>query len=159
MEGTMTVEAAWSHLLSPDHWLHLNGRELIFKVFNYGVLTTYLLSNCFLACTVPPPTISVNDPLTPYNGTVFTLTGVVQLDQSVNTDITVSGMWSTGNGPQETTSPPYPTSLSFQPLTSDSSGEYLLTVTIRPSDNSPFIVGSSGSTTYNLVVQRKLFML
>ena len=106
-------------------------------------------------CLVPPPIITVSDPFTPYNGTVFTLTGVVQLDQSVDTDITVSGVWSSGDGPQETTSPPYPTNLTFQPLTTDSSGEYILTVTVRSSDNSPFIVENNSSATYNLVVQRK----
>ena len=100
--------------------------------------------------------VSVRDHPTPYNGTVFILTGVVQLHQSVNTDITASGMWSSGgDGSQETTSPPYPTSLTFQPLASDSSGEYILTVTVRPSDNAPFIVESNGTTTYNLVVQCK----
>ena len=100
--------------------------------------------------------VSVNDHPTPYNGTVFTLTGVVELHQSVDTDITASGVWSSG-GLQETTFPPFPTSLTFQPLASDSSGEYILTVTVRPSDNSPFIVENNGSTAYNLMVQRKLY--
>ena len=103
--------------------------------------------------------MSVSEHPIPYNGTIFTLTGVVQLDQSVDTDITASGVWSTGDGPQETTSPPYPTNITFQPLASNSSGEYTLTVTVRPSDNSQFIVGNSASTTYNLVVQRKLSMM
>ena len=109
--------------------------------------------------TVPPLTLTIISHSTPYNGTVFTLTGVVQLDQSVDTDVTVLGVWSSGAAPQETTSPPYAyrTNLTFQPLTSDSSREYTLNVTVRPSDNSPFIVGNSDSTTYNLVVQRKLF--
>ena len=120
----------------------------------------HLISNCFNACPVPPPTISVSDSLTPYNGTVFTLTGVVQLHQSVDTAVTVVGMWSSGDGSQETiaTSPPYPINLTFRPLTSSSSGEYVLTVTVRPSDNSQFIVESNGSTTYNLMVQRKLIL-
>ena len=74
----------------------------------------------------------------------------------MDTDITASGVWSSGDGPQETTIPPYPTNLTFHPLTSNTSGEYTLTVTVRPLDNSPFIVWSNGSATYNLVVQRKL---
>ena len=98
----------------------------------------------------------VSEHPTPYNGTIFTLTGVVHLDQSVDTDILVSGVWSSSDGSQETKAPPYPTNLTFQPLTSDSSGEYTLTVSVRPLDNSPFIVGNNGSTTYNLEVQCKL---
>lgn len=76
----------------------------------------------------------------------------------LDTDVTVSWMWSSGDGPQETTSPPYQTNLTFQPLTSDSSGEYILSVTVQPSDNSPFILdpGNNSITTYNLVVQCKL---
>ena len=125
---------------------------------NYGAHTTSYQIVFLLVHLVPPPTISVHDPPTPYNGTIFTLTGVVQLDKSVDTEITASGVWSSGDGPQETTSPPYPTNLIFRPLTSDSSGDYILTVTVKPSDNSPFIVGNNSSTTYSLVVQCKLIV-
>ena len=97
----------------------------------------------------------LDPPATPYNGTNFTITGMIQLDQNVDTDITASGMWSSDDEPQETTSPPYPTSLTFQPLATNSSGVYTLTVSVRPSDNSPYIVGNNGSTIYNLVVRRK----
>ena len=136
-----------------------NRKESKFKVAIYIGIHTNSYPPVFIACPVPPPTISVSDHPTPYNGTNFTLTGVVELHQSVDTDISVSGVWSNGDGSQETTSPPYPTNLTFRPLTSDSSGEYVLTVTVRPSENSLFIVGSNGSTTYNLVVQRKFFIL
>ena len=105
---------------------------------------------------VPPPSVSVLDPpATPYNGTIFTITGVVQLDWNVDTDITASGMWSGDGVSQEITTPPYPTILNFQPLATSSSGEYNLTVSVRSSDNSSYIVGNSGNTSYNLVVRRK----
>ena len=114
----------------------------------------------FFNFVVPPPSVSVLDPpAIPYNGTVFTITGVVLLDQHVDTDVTASGMWSGVGGSQETISPPYPTSLTFQPLATNSSGEYTLTVSVRPSDDSPYIVGNSGSTSYNLVVRRKFVVL
>ena len=48
-----------------------------------------------------------------YNGTVFTLTGVVELDQNVDTNVTVLGLWSDSNSSQETTAPPYLSSLTF----------------------------------------------
>ena len=105
---------------------------------------------------VLPPTVSVLGHPTLYNGTNLTITGVAQLDQNVDTDVTASGMWSSDDEPQETTAPPYPTNLSFQPLATNSSGEYTLTISVRPLDNSPYILGINGSTTYNVMVQRKL---
>ena len=109
---------------------------------------------------VPTPIVSISGRLRPYNGTVFNLTGGIQLDLSVvNTDITVMWVWSLRGEmleTQTTASPsPHQITLTFKPLASNSSGEYTLTVTVRPSDNSPFIVGNSGGSVYNLVVQRK----
>ena len=100
------------------------------------------------------------DSTTPYNGTNFTLTGVVQLSDYIDTDVTVLGVWSSISNSQETslqesTESPYPTDLTFQPLATNSTGEYTLTVTVRASDDSEFILGNSGSTTYNLVVTRE----
>ena len=69
----------------------------------------------------------------------------------------VSGMWSGADDTsQETTSPPYLTNLTFQPLATNSSGEYTITVSVRPSDNSQFIVENSNSTSYTLTVRREL---
>ena len=74
----------------------------------------------------------------------------------MDTPVTVLGVWSSGENPQESTTSPYPTDLLFQPLATDSSGEYTLTVTVRPSDNSEFILSRNGSVTYDLVVTREL---
>ena len=109
---------------------------------------------CYLR-TVPTPQVSIRDHVTPYNGTNFTLTGVVQLSVYVDTPVTVLGVWSSGDDPQETTIPPYPTDLPFQPLATDSSGEYTLTFIVYPSDNSEFILSRNGSVTYNVVVARE----
>ena len=74
----------------------------------------------------------------------------------MDTDVTVSGTWSKDSGVfQETTSPPYQTSLTLQPLATNSSGVYILTIFVRPSDNSPYIVGNNESISYNLVVRRE----
>ena len=116
-------------------------------------------SKRYFVSTVPPLTISIHDHPIPYNGTVFTLTGVVELDPSVDTGVTVSGVWSNGGGPQETTSPPYTTNLTFQPLATDNSGEYTLTVTARPSDGSLFIVTNDGNFSYSLTVTRKPYII
>ena len=87
---------------------------------------------------------------------MFKITGVVQLDQNVDTAVTTSGMWSSSGGVLQDSTSPYPTSLTFHPLATNSSGVYTLTVTIRPSDNSQYIVGNNGSTSYSVVVRRKL---
>ena len=91
----------------------------------------------------------------PYNGTVFMLNGIAQLDQSIDTNVTAVGTWSDSDNLQITTFPPYITSLEFRPLTSDSSREYILSMTIRPGNNSPFIVASSVQVAYRLTVQCK----
>ena len=114
-----------------------------------------LRNNHNIFFTVPPPAISVREHAIVYNGTNFTLTGVVELHENVDTDVTVSGVWSSGDGLQESTSPPYLTNLTFQPLATNSSKEYTLTASVQPSDNSSFIVGNSGSYSYSLSVQRK----
>ena len=126
------------------------------SLFNSRVVVCFTPS--YLA--VPIPQVSILDHVTPYNGTNFTLTGVVQLSDYVDTDVTVLGVWSSNSNPQETsllqsTESPYPTDLIFQPLTTNSTGEYTLTVTVRASDDSEFILGNSGNATYNLVVTRE----
>lgn len=108
--------------------------------------------------TVSAPVLSIVEHPIPYNGTIFTLSAVASLDLNVDTDVTAVGVWSTTDDVitlQVSTSPPYQTNLEFQPLATDSSAEYILNVTFRPSDDSPFIAESIGSLVYNLVVQRK----
>lgn len=109
----------------------------------------------FFVLKVPSPVVFIMEHPIPYNGTVFTLNGVAQLDDSVDTNVMAVGIWSDSDNPQVTTSPPFITSLEFQPLASGSSKEYTLNVTIRPTDNSSFIVANSISIVYNLIVQRK----
>ena len=104
---------------------------------------------CCVVFLVPPPSISIVDHSTPYNGTNFTLTGVVVLEPSVDTDVISSGVWSRVGSPQETMSP---LNLTFQPLATNSSGDYTLTVTVQPSDDSMFIVRNNGSKSYSLTV-------
>ena len=80
------------------------------------------------------------------------------LDDSVDTDVSVVGIWSYGDGaPQVTTSPPYQTDLRFEPLATDSSKQYTLNMMVAPADGSPFVTTSnSSSIMYELMVQRKL---
>ena len=97
--------------------------------------------------------ISVTNLTAPYNGTNFTLTSLIELSDSIDTDVTISGVWSPSSYSQVSETPPYLTN--FQPLATNSSGNYTLTVTIQPTDDSDFIMPSNTSTTYHLVVMRK----
>lgn len=102
--------------------------------------------------------VFIRDHPIPYNGTLFTLSGVVRFDTFVDTNITVVGVWSENDNKiieQATTSPPYQTDLNFHPLSSDSSSQYILNITVTPTDSSPFIIGNSANIAYNLIVQRK----
>ena len=154
-----------------SHWLAspigaivlLRMSEFKVSLSTYIHISSYYYNIYVCVHVVPTPNVSVRGHLRPYNGTVFNLTGEIQLDLGVvNTDITVIWVWSLGGELLETqttaSSSPHQITLIFQPLASDSSGEYILTVTIRPLDNFPFIVENNGSTTYNLVVQCKLGM-
>ena len=105
---------------------------------------------------VPAPEVVIQEHPIPYNGRVFTLNGVAQLDRSVDTNVTVTGVWSDSDGVQVATSQEYTTSLEFQPLASGNSKQYILNVTIAPTDNSSFVIASSTSIGYNLIVQRKI---
>ena len=89
---------------------------------------------------------------------MFTLTGRVIFNHqsSVDTPVTISTIWSSSSGLPEATDD---YSLIFQPIATNSSGMFTLTVTIQPSDNSEFIVGSSGNASYNLVVRGKSRMI
>ena len=108
--------------------------------------------------TVSAPVLSIAEHPIPYNGTIFTLSGVASLGSSVNTDVTAVGIWSAADddgSPQVSTSPPFQINLEFRPLATDSSNEYILNVTFRPSDESPFIIENNGSIVYDLMVQCK----
>ena len=113
----------------------------------------------FIHHAVPPLEILVTShSTTPYNGTIFSLTGAIQLDTSiVDIDIAITWQWSLGEMTllEETSSSPLQSVLSFLPLATNSSGEYRLSVTLVPLANTPFIVQSSGSHLHNLSVLRK----
>ena len=93
---------------------------------------------------------------TAYNGTNLTITGRIDLDPTVNTPVTISGMWTGDTVPQVISVPPYQIMLSLLPVATNSSGEYTVTYTIHSSDNSSHIIEYSGQDSYNLAVACKL---
>lgn len=111
---------------------------------------------------VPTPVMSVTGPdsVIPYNGTIYNLTGTIQLDMSiVNMDIIVATwVWTLAGetlGVFETVAPVYQSVLMFRPLATNSSGEYHLIVTLTSLNNTDYITESSASTTYYISVLRK----
>ena len=106
--------------------------------------------------------MSVRDSgIPPYNGTVFSLTAVIHLDlTAINTDITIKWVWSYHGrvlANKLTTSPsPHQTTVELSPLMSNSSGQYLLNLTVIPVDSYEYVVGNNDSGAfYELNVERK----
>ena len=91
-----------------------------------------------------------------YNGTVYNLTGMLQLDTSiVDTDITVIWEWSL-NGQvllnRSTSAAPHMITIPFIPLATNDSGLYSMNLNQLPT-NPQYIVGNGdSSTTYRLTV-------
>jgi hypothetical protein len=91
-----------------------------------------------------------------YNGTVYNLTGMLQLDTSiVDTDVMVMWEWSL-NGQvlvrMSTSTAPHVITISFTPLATNDSGHYSMNLNQLPS-NPQYVVGNNdSSTTYHLIV-------
>lgn len=114
----------------------------------------------YILFSVPAPLVTIlGESSTPYNGTNFTLTSMIEVDENVDTAVVLSAVWSGNGGSQETLSPPYLTSLVFEPLTPNGSNMYTLSVTIRPSGSSAFILSNTGTATHNLIVQCKFCII
>ena len=103
----------------------------------------------------------------PYNGTVFTLTCTIGVDENVDTSVNVDGVWIRGDdllandsninisGTSLIRDMTYATTLTFSPLRNNSvdTGEYTCTATvISPSQ---YIIYNSNSDTLQLDVVGK----
>ena len=120
-------------------------------------MTQHSITFCFL---VPTPEVAVApQSMTPYNGTVFNLTGSMLLD-AVNVDIDIITIWEWSLRGHilrrtETISAPHMSVLTFEPLATNGSGDYLLIATVRPLNGSDFISDSSAVANHSLNIQRK----
>ena len=93
-----------------------------------------------------------------YIGTNFTVMGTIHVNEYVDTNVTTVAEWSNGDISQEGMSALFVTKLTFQPLTTNSSGKHTLIVTVKPSDDSDFIVMNTASISYDLVVKREFLL-
>ena len=123
----------------------------------------YLAIIIIFCNTVPTSQVSVRDSgIPPYNGTVFSLTTVIHLDQTaIDTDITIKWVWSYHGrvlATKLTASPStHQITVELSPLMSNSSGQYLLNLTVIPTGNNyEYVVENNDSGAfYELNVERK----
>ena len=116
--------------------------------------------HCLSSPTVPTSIVSITrGPYPPYNGTVFNLTCVLDLDLTVvDTDVMVVWAWSLNRREVKTQRTMSPSArqivITFEPLATDSSGLYYLNLTVLPAENSDYIIqNNDSSTSYALVVE------
>ena len=138
----------------------LQGKQSAFQ-FNCVITFKDKVISALLNGLVPAPGVAVAavQPVTPYNGTAFSLMGTMQLDESViDIDVVATWEWSLSGRTlrhERTSSVLHPTVLTFQPLATNSSGEYSLNLTLAPLNRSDFIIESRVGTMYSLNVLRK----
>ena len=137
--------------INPRSW---NTSQTVRVRSKLSVKHSWSESNLFIFA-VPRPMFTVLPHSTAYNGTNLTINGSIELDSNVDTPVTVSGMWTGGTIPQVTTASPYLVMLSLLPVATYSSGEYIVTYTIRSSGSYQYIVEYNGQDSYNLAVERK----
>ena len=103
---------------------------------------------------------------TPYNGSEYILTCIVTVNNSVDTNITISSQWmmppgtdttdNTISDSSETEELEHQRNLTFSPLHSGDSGEYTCNATITPEEEgAEFILGSLANETEDVTVQSK----
>ncbi len=91
-----------------------------------------------------------------YNGTIYSLTGVLQLDTSiVDTNVTVMWEWSL-NGQvlvrMSTFAAPHMITIPFTPLATNDSGLYSMNLTQLPTNPQYVVENRDSSIKYHLIV-------
>ena len=124
---------------------------------------------------VPQPTLAIVPNLQrAYNGTNFSVTCIITLDNAVGTAVSVEGMWMNGSDILQTSGDScievsdttevdsmYEVTLSFNPLGNETrdGGNYICNATVEPqpdSANAQFVQGNSDLREYELLVDGKL---
>ena len=124
------------------------------------------------------PTLAIAPNLQPaYNGTNFSLTCIITLNDAVDTPVSVEGMWMRGSDILQTSGDScievsdttavdstYEVTLSFNPLGNETrdGGSYTCNATVEPqpgSANAQFVQGNSGLREHELLVDGKLVLI
>ena len=110
-----------------------------------------------------------------YNGTNFTLTCTITLNEAVDTSVNVVDTWTKdgdsmaleneecidiSNAKSTSTSNVYVTTLTFNPLGNETrhGGSYACNANVEPNPDSTFVQGNSNTMDYVLIVEGKLNM-
>ena len=125
-----------------------------FSSFEMLIITLDII---ILAPSVPTSVVTVNEsPFPAYNGTVYNLTGILQLDTAiVDTGVNVMWEWSLNSRVslrQSTSAAPHMITIPFNPLAMDDSGLYSLNLNILPINPQHVIGNNDSSTTHSLTV-------
>ena len=112
-------------------------------------------------CTVPAPSVAIEEVGMPFNGTRFILSCIVRVDNSVDTDINISSQWltnaatvMTGNTISESSEGMdhvHRHNLTFSPLRTQDQGMYTCSVAVSPEKE--FIRGTSSDNTTTVTVR------
>ena len=124
---------------------------------------------------VPQPTLAIVPNLQrAYNGTNFSLTCIITLNDAVDSPVSVEGMWMKGSDILQTSGDScievsnttavdstYEVTLSFNPLGNETrdGGNYICNATVEAqpgSANTQFVQGNTGLREYELLVDGKL---
>ena len=115
-------------------------------------------------CTVPVPSVVIEEVGMPFNGTQFILSCIVTVDNTVDTDINISSQWlenratvMTGDTISISESSEGMDivqihNLTFNPLRSHDQGMYTCTAAVSATEENKFIRGTSADTTTTVTV-------
>ena len=112
---------------------------------------------------VPAPLVIIEEIGTPFNGSEFTLSCIVKVNKSVDTGINISTNWllPMRQNDRETmfiisqrvTELVGRHNLTFKPLRSQDSGQYVCNATISSQNRDSYVAGNTAENSYNLAVQ------
>ena len=117
--------------------------------------------------TVPAPSVIIEEVSMPFNGSEYILSCIVTVDDSVNTDITISSQWLDNGGRDpaaksnvhNNTKPvgnlEQQHNLTFSPLGSQDGGIYTCTTTISPEEKDEFIDQTTANNVTDIHVKSK----
>ena len=135
--------------------LTANGSTTVTVESEFSAQLKFYCDHIYLS--VPAPSVVIEPVGTPYNGSEYILSCIVTVDDSVNTEITISSQWMVTNSTDNTISDGSETeelehqhTLTFSPLRSEDSGVYTCNATITPNENMKFIVMASNNLTHHI---------
>ena len=116
---------------------------------------------CFLA--VPAPLVIIEEIGTPFNGSEFTLSCIVKVNKSVDTGINISTHWllpmsqndrkTVFNISERVTELVGHHNLTFRPLRSQDSGQYVCDATITPQNRDSYVAETTADNSFSLAVE------